>query len=106
MEQVAAEAQSEGSPLGEIKRRIDGKGIVLFTLESGGMVRDTGKELFFSPHDPQAEYAAKRYAEKKWGKRLAVEKGHIRFQSECKKESQQQEPERPSIPNRRQGISR
>lgn len=79
MEQVAAEAQAEGSPLGEIKRRIDGKGTVLFTLENGGMVRDTGKELFFSPHDPQAEYAAKRYAEKKWGKRLAVENGRIIF---------------------------
>lgn len=80
MEQVAAEARAEGSPLGEVKRRIDGKGVVLFTLESGGMIRDTGKEVFFSPHDQQAERAAMRYAERKWGKRLAVEKGHIIFQ--------------------------
>lgn len=80
MEQVAAEARVEGSPLGEVKRSIDGKGVVLFTLESGGMIRDTGKEVFFSPHDQQAERAAMRYAERKWGKRLAVEKGHIIFQ--------------------------
>ena len=82
MEQVAAEAQVEGSPLGEIKRRIDGKGVVLFTLESGGMIRDTGKEVFFSLHDSHAEHVAQRYAEKKWGKRLAVQKGCILFQSE------------------------
>lgn len=82
MEQVAAEARAEGAELGEIKRRIDGKGVVIFTLESGGMIRDTGKELFFSPRDSHAERAAQRYAEKKWGKCLAVQKGCILFQSE------------------------
>ena len=34
MEQVTAEAQAEGSPLGEIKRHIDGKGVVRETLRS------------------------------------------------------------------------
>lgn len=79
MEQIAAEAHAEGSPLGEIKRRIDGKGIVIFTLDSGGSIRDTGKEIFYAAHDPKAEQTARRYAEKKWGKRLSVEKGCIQF---------------------------
>lgn len=86
MEQVAAEAHAEGSPLGEVKRRIDGKGIVIFTLDSGGTIRDTGKELFFSVHDPKVEHAAKLYAEKKWGKRLTLEKGCIMFQPERENE--------------------
>lgn len=82
MEQTAAEARAAGVEFGEFKRRIDGKGIVIFTLDSGGTVRDTGKEIFYSGHDPMAGYAATRYAEKKWGKRLAVEKGCIIFQTE------------------------
>lgn len=82
MEQISAEARAEGAELGDIKRRIDGKGIVIFTLESGGTIRDTGKEIFFSGHDPKAERIALRYAAKKWGKRLAVKKGHIVFQPE------------------------
>lgn len=100
MEQIAAEARAEGSSLGEIKRRIDGKGIVIFTLDSGGTIRDTGKDVFYSVHDPKAERAAKLYAEKKWGKRLAVEKGRIQFQPE--RERQQLQPE---IPRKRQGLS-
>ena len=51
--------------LGEIKRRIDGKGIVIFTLDSGGTIRDTGKKIFYSVHDTKAEQTARRYAEKK-----------------------------------------
>ena len=77
MERTAAEASAEGSPLGEIKRRIDGKGIVIFTLDSGGTIRDTGKGIFYSAHDPKAERAAKLYAEKKWGKLLMIKNGHI-----------------------------
>lgn len=55
MEQIATEARAEGGELGEIKRRIDGKGIVIFTLESGGTIKDTGKEVFYSSHDQKAE---------------------------------------------------
>lgn len=82
MEQISAEARAEGSGLGDIKRRIDGKGTVIFTLDSGGTIRDTGKEVFYSVHDPKAERAATLYAEKKWGKHLSLEKGRIRFQLE------------------------
>ena len=66
MEQIQAEARAEGSDLGEIKRRIDGKGIVIFTLDSGGTIRDTGKEVFYSVHDSKAEHAATLYVAKKW----------------------------------------
>ena len=82
MEQIAAEASAEGADLGNIKRRIDGKGVVIFTLESGGTIRDTGKEIFYSCHDSKAEHAAMLYAAKKWGKRIVAEKGRIMFQPE------------------------
>ena len=95
MGQIAAEARAEGSALGEIKRRIDGKGVVIFTLDSGGTIRDTGKEIFYSGHDPKAEHIAVRYAFKKWGKRLAVEKGHITFLPERQIEQLVPEPELP-----------
>ena len=77
MDQVIAEAQVEGAGLGDIKRHIDGKGVVIFTLNSGGTMRDTGKEIFFSGHDDMAKDVATRYAEKKWGRRLTVENGYI-----------------------------
>lgn len=101
MEQITAEARAEGGELGEVKRRIDGKGIVIFTLESGGTIRDTGKEIFFSSHDPKAERMALCYASKKWGKCVALEKGCIAFQPEREIER----PE-PGIERKRRGLSR
>lgn len=98
MEQIAAEVRAEGSPLGDIKRRIDGKGVVIFTLDSGGTIRDTGKEIFYSSHDSKAEHTARLYAEKKWGKRLAVGKGHIWLHSERERE--------PELQKRQQGLLR
>lgn len=65
MERTIAEARADGVELGEIKRRIDGKGIVIFTLDSGGTIRDTGKKIFYSVHDTKVEQTARRYAEKK-----------------------------------------
>lgn len=86
MEQTAAEALAAGQDLGKITRRVDGKGVVIFTLESGGSIRDTGKELFFSSNDQKAQQVAMLYAGKKWGKHLAVEKGRITFQPERQRE--------------------
>lgn len=101
MEQISAEARAEGSDLGEVKCRIDGKGIVIFTLGSGGTIRDTGKEIFFSGHDPKAERIALRYAAKKWGKRVSLEKGCITFQPERKIERSA-----PQIERKRRELSR
>lgn len=101
MEQVAAEARAEGSDLGEIKRRVDGKGVVIFSLESGGTIRDTGKEVFFSSHDATAERTASLYASKKWGKRLTVEKGRVIFQPGRDKEQSPLE-----FPQKQEGLFR
>ena len=53
--------------------------MVIFTLASGGSIRDTGKELFFSPHDEMAHGAALAYAALKWGKNVIQEQGKILF---------------------------
>jgi hypothetical protein len=37
-----AEAKAQGYDLGDIGRHIDGKGVVIFTLASGGSIRDGG----------------------------------------------------------------
>ena len=57
----------------------DGKGVVIFTLASGGSIRDTGKELFYSTHDKKAHGVALAYAALKWGNNIAQEKGKILF---------------------------
>lgn len=101
MEQITAEARAEGGELGEVKRRIDGKGIVIFTLESGGTIRDTGKEIFFSSHDEKAQRIAERYAAKKWGKRVVLEKSRIIFAQE-----REQERQTPEFGKMKKGISR
>ena len=77
MEQITAEATAQGQALGKIESRIDGRGIVIFSLESGGTIRDTGKEIFYSSHDAKAKEVAALYAVKKWGKHISVKQGHI-----------------------------
>jgi len=79
MERIAAAAKAQGHDIGDITRRIDGKGVVIFTLASGGSIRDTGKELFFSTHDEIAHGAALAYAALKWGKNITQEQGKILF---------------------------
>lgn len=103
MEQITAEAHAAGQDLGKITHRVDGKGVVFFTLESGGSIRDTGKELFFSSYDTQAQHIAALYASKKWGKHLAIEKGRIAFQPDRQREGWIPEPE---LSKRQQGLSR
>ena len=53
--------------------RVDGKGVVIFTIPTGGTVRDTGKTVLFSAGDATAREAAKRYAQSKWGLRIVME---------------------------------
>jgi hypothetical protein len=79
MERIAAESKAQGYDLGDISRRIDGKGVVIFTLTSGGSIRDTGKELYFSSHDKKAHGVALASAALKWGKNIALEQGKIVF---------------------------
>lgn len=53
--------------------KIDNKGMVLFTLATGGMVRDMGDQVFFSAHDPAARRAGVRLAQMKWGQEVVLE---------------------------------
>ncbi|MDR0239939.1 MAG: hypothetical protein LBI88_06895, partial [Deltaproteobacteria bacterium] len=79
MERITAESKAQGFDLGDIARRIDGKGVVIFTLPSGGRIRDTGKELYFSAYDEIAHGVALTYARLKWGQNLTQEQGKIMF---------------------------
>lgn len=84
---------------GSIQRRIDGKGKVIFTLKSGGIIRDTGKKVFFSLHDEEAKELAARYAALKWGKAVAQEENRL-----CR--NPQREQVREVERQMRKGLSR
>jgi len=72
MERLAAEGR-----LAEFQRRVDHKGAVIFTLPSGGVIRDEGQELYFSAKDETAQQVALAYAQKKWGRSIILEGNHI-----------------------------
>lgn len=91
MEQLAEEdrAREHGaSPLAAqvvgFRHSVDRRGIVLFILPDGGMIRDTGKEVFFSPQGAAAEIAL-RYGRKKWGKDIQIEGNRL-----CRGETREQ----------------
>lgn len=78
MERLVAEERQrhgENTPcmFDGITCRVDGKGVVIFTIPTGGTVRDTGKTVLFSAGDATAREAAKRYAQSKWGLRIVME---------------------------------
>lgn len=79
MEQLAAEERMVGNPaqIHGFSATIDRKGTVIFTLPGGGRVLDSGRELFFSGNDAAARQVAVRYAQKKWGKKIALEGNKI-----------------------------
>ena len=103
MEELTAEEQARSinttaSPLFTgVTHRIDNKGTVIFTLSSGGTVRDTGKEILFSTHDKAAGEAARQYAVKKWGKAVQLE-GNVLHRDIL--------PERGMEPEKRRGMER
>ena len=82
MEQIAGE---DAAQVAGLSYSVDRRGIVLFTLPGGGMIKDTGKELFFSPHDTAAVEIAVQYAQKKWGKDLLIEENRL-----CRKDTREQ----------------
>lgn len=77
MDGVLAEARAQGREFGEVSRRVDGKGVVIFTLPSGGGIRDTGREIFYSARNAEAQDIAALYAVRKWGKHIVQEAGRI-----------------------------
>ena len=72
MERVIAEARAPGLEPGEMKRRMDGKGVVIFALENGGSIRDAGNDLHFS-RGKETEALALLYARAKWGKNISLD---------------------------------
>ena len=79
MEQLAAEEATTGkeAQIRGFSASVDRKGIVIFTLPGGGRILDSGKELFFSGNNEAAHEVAVRYAQKKWGKQIALEGNKI-----------------------------
>lgn len=61
--------------------RIDGKGTVIFTLPSGGTIRDNGKEIHFSAQDEQAKAVAEKLAKLKWGNNAQLDGGVLKSKS-------------------------
>ncbi|WP_319471050.1 hypothetical protein [uncultured Pseudodesulfovibrio sp.] len=57
--------------------RVDKQGNVLYTLASGGMIKDMGKDLFFSKHDEAAQEAAEQLAWRKFGRDFVIEGNRV-----------------------------
>lgn len=83
MERIAEEESLQGNPpsIAGFRHTVDRKGTIIFTMPSGGTIRDSGKELFFSARDKTAETAAMLYAQAKWGKSIQMEGNRL-----CRKE--------------------
>jgi hypothetical protein len=64
--------------------------VIIFTLASGGSIRDTGKEVFYSAHDGKTWEIALLYAGLKWGHNTALEKGRILFHHAPEAEKEQE----------------
>jgi hypothetical protein len=60
-------------PLQGFTYAIDSKGTVIFTLASGGLIRDMGGQIVCSAHDPAAREVGLRLARLKWGKEAVLD---------------------------------
>ena len=69
----------DGPELAGIARKVTKKGTVIFEIPGGGVVRDAGQEINFSPQDETAAKLAEEYARKKWGTRTMSDRGRIVF---------------------------
>ena len=69
----------DGPELAGMARKVTKKGTVIFELPGGGVVRDAGQEINFSPQDETAAKLAEEYARKKWGTRTISDRGRIMF---------------------------
>jgi hypothetical protein len=67
---------------GDFRHHVDRKGAVVFTLQDGSTVRDSGKDILFSAASDNARQTAMFYAKKKWGKQVALEGNKIVRQQE------------------------
>lgn len=61
----------------DFRHYVDRKGAVVFTLQDGSTVRDSGKDVLFSAASDSARLTAMLYAKKKWGKQVVLEGSRI-----------------------------
>ena len=52
----------------ELKLSVSPSGVLIMALPTGGTIRDNGKRIYFSSFDREANHAARKYAEIRWGK--------------------------------------
>ena len=56
-----------------LKYHIDGKGVIIFSLPDGGMIRDHGEEIHFSANNQKAAELAAKLAKVRWGQNVTVD---------------------------------
>ena len=76
MEQVLQEAGLDPT---EYRHHVDRKGAVVFTLQDGSTVRDSGKDVLFSAASDSARQTAMLYAWRKWGRSITISNNKIMF---------------------------
>lgn len=84
MEQILGEEKKKNpnnTLFSSFRFHIDTKGTLIFTLSSGGMIRDTGKYLYFTVSDRASREIAQRYARLKWGKNICLTENKIQRSS-------------------------
>lgn len=79
--ELEALAPSEKRIFSGFKSTIDAKGTVFIHLTNGGMIRDSGKRIFFTAHDDGVKNAALQFAKAKWGKSFLVHDNGIHYMS-------------------------
>lgn len=87
MEEFEAVSQLKGLK----NRHVDAWGNIVVKLSSGGTIKDSGREVFFSDNGGDTQTVAMQYASFKWGPNLAMAKGRICFQEQPQP---QRKPER------------
>ncbi|MBI9112375.1 MAG: relaxase [Maridesulfovibrio ferrireducens] len=71
------EFKSEKPMLNKLSWRVDSSGNILYTLESGGMVKDNGDKIFFSMNDPKAGLVAEKLAKRVFGPNVQMNGNEI-----------------------------
>lgn len=82
---------------GDFRHRVDRKGSVVFTLQDGSTVRDSGKDVIFSVTSNNARQVALQYAQKKWGRGLIVEENRITREPKREREVEKAKEQRRGL---------
>ena len=74
---MAQVLQEKGLGTFGARHHVDRNGAVVFTLQDGASIRDTGRNILFSVRSKVAREVALLYARKKWGKHIRMETNRI-----------------------------